>query len=1180
MFAVALAIACIALPAIAMAAPTLSNQVPAPGTVMNQSRFQMQYTITNDKAFILPPELKVDGLKTTTKSYTTPSWSGTSYIAVITATSPLLNDGAHTATVRVRDANGNHTLSWDFSTGFPPTIASPQPVPGTVVSSTSPVISAAVSDANGIATRSMTINGLAVPTTFTGGVVTAQLPAPLADFQSYLVVVSATDTTGLTSTFAWSFEVQSVPKMAVPVTTGCTDCHTAYSTAHPVDDCAACHGVGSPQGGGYTDPAQSHAPGTYCSNCHARLDDCTACHNDTYSTVPVLHDLKQDAYHSSAEFACDPCHYQMLTIEHAQHLDDSGQPYDCATCHASTAANVVAAIDAGDTRCGSCHGAGHQAVHESSVGSDCAVCHQPNLVTEHTNRSLTCDTCHQSTDPLVVDAIATGDKSCSACHGATDHMVVHEATVTPPCSDCHGANLVTEHVTNRALTCDTCHASTDSGVQAAIDAGITACEACHGATGHLEVHASTVAPACADCHSANVVTEHVTNRSLTCATCHSSSDSAVIAAIAANDTSCAACHGTVDHMDLHASAVDPACSDCHASNVVTEHVTNRALTCVTCHSSTDSAVIAAIAANDTSCSACHVGTGHVEQHASTVSPPCSDCHVDNVITEHVTNRAMTCGTCHSSTDPAVTAAIAANDTSCAACHGTVDHMDFHVSAVAPPCSDCHVDNVITEHTNRSLTCATCHQSTDPSVAAAIAANDTSCAACHGTVDHMDFHVSTVSADCAACHDSNVITEHVANQALTCATCHQSTDPSVTAAIAANDTSCAACHGSAAGDHGPVHDSTVGTDCASCHEGNLVTEHVTNQALTCATCHASANPTVTTAIETHDKSCTACHGANAGDHGPVHDSTVGADCSSCHDANLVTEHVTNQALTCASCHDSVDPTVTAAIAANDTSCGACHGAGAGDHGPIHDSTLSANCSSCHQANLVTEHDARSVGCAACHQSTDATVQNAIATHDKACLACHSMNDHPYTPTAHTANVASVLDSGVVRNTAGVPYTQYTGATMTYGNQPCGQCHLMDLAAEHGKPSSNVSAQQCAACHAQPRDSFGSWNKTCQQGDCHPAYHAGMSTKHAQTYGTATYPTGCGQGSGNCHSGYWPVGDVAAIHNYVWFEGAWFADIGAYTNGCRLCHKSNTAVPATTVTCGACHTAQHGAAVTPW
>jgi len=391
---------------------------------------------------------------------------------------------------------GRQKTTWSFRVSIPPVISNPSPAPGSTVTTLTPVIAANVIDGGPIASVGVYVDDALIPSTFTAGLVSAAVTAPLADYETHTARIVAVDGSGGTSVLDWSFDVASMPKMSdVP---DCNSCHVGYPTLHPVDDCAACHGEGSPLGGGYTDPADSHAPGTSCAVCHSHLDDCEVCHGQAYPTVPPLHEFVHDTYHDSTTSGCDECHARRLTAEHARYSDSTtGEPLDCLTCHASADPAVATAIATGDTACGACHIAGgqHTAAHESTTNAACTSCHAPNLVTEHvTDHALTCATCHDSLDPAVTGAIVAGDLTCTTCHDFASHPYVvsqHTATVrgvtisgvltglsgTPwtyygggtqtyggqTCGQCHSMDLLVEHTKPSSsvpqASCGACHPS-------------------------------------------------------------------------------------------------------------------------------------------------------------------------------------------------------------------------------------------------------------------------------------------------------------------------------------------------------------------------------------------------------------------------------------------------------------------------------------------------------------------------------------------------------------------------------------------------------------------------------------------------------------------------------------------------------------------------------------------------
>ena len=411
----------------------------------------------------------------------------------------------------------------------------------------------------------------------------------------------------------------------------------------------------------------------------------------------------------------------------------------------------------------------------------------------------------------------------------------------------------------------------------------------------------------------------------------------------------------------------------------------------------------AIAAGDKKCATCHpsADADHVAFHATAtpaVGCQATGCHPGtNLLPIH---SALTCAQCHSSSNPIVIAAIAASDTRCATCHpnADADHIAFHATvtpAVACQASGCHPGtNLLPIHS--AVTCAGCHSSSNPTVIAAIAAGDKSCATCHPNAvnSHITVHATVtpaVACQASGCHPgTNLLDIHnAAHGAFTCARCHSSVDPIVIGAIAAGDKRCATCHPNA--DHAPLHttvDPPVACQASGCHPGtNLLPIH---SPVTCAGCHESVDPIVIGAIAAGDKQCATCHPGGA-DHAPLHDTTIPTGClgAGCHAAatNLIPIH---NAIGCGGCHDSTDPNVVNAIATGNKDCGACH-PGGGDHAASHEDALSTGCQECHKANIAEEHENN---CDKCHASTDPAVIAAIAAGHVTC----EFVSHPGIPPA--------------------------------------------------------------------------------------------------------------------------------------------------------------------------------------
>jgi len=164
---------------------------------------------------------------------------------------------------------------------------------------------------------------------------------------------------------------------------------------------------------------------------------------------------------------------------------------------------IQTAIANNNTGCGACHqNAGHKTQHDTVVAGECQNCHKPNLIDEHLARTndqgifYSCQTCHNSQDPLVVSAIAAHNKNCSACHPQADHETVHAGELHNACQTCHKATISQEHLNNSTTagqnyTCDTCHKSARKEVVRAIKANSLNCAACHS-QGHNILFANKV----------------------------------------------------------------------------------------------------------------------------------------------------------------------------------------------------------------------------------------------------------------------------------------------------------------------------------------------------------------------------------------------------------------------------------------------------------------------------------------------------------------------------------------------------------------------------------------------------------------------------------------------------------------------------------------------------------------
>jgi len=285
---------------------------------------------------------------------------------------------------------------------------------------------------------------------------------------------------------------------------------------------------------------------------------------------------------------------------------------------------------------------------------------------------------------------------------------------------------------------------------------------------------------------------------------------------------------------------------------------------------------------------------------------------------------------------------------------------------------------------------------------------------------------------------------------------------------------------------------------------------------CGGCHMPGTP-----LANHDHPCQNCHELSWGhpDNGSaIHTPADVTACAPCHNASLTVEHSgrttdAGAVMACATCHGSMDPAVRAAITAGNSACSACH-SGA-DHLRRHDSPV-AECggSGCHNGTSLTAiHDA--IGCDGCHASTRDAVISAISSGEKDCAGCHGVSDpHGDLLSAHASSVTVGSIPALWSHDAlwswpiGAPIAQ-DPSQFSFKTQSCTNCHAStNLLRVHGPTWS------CSSCHAPggPRSSFGEWDGSCQQGDCHPSEPHNIVEAQSAHLGERL-ELGCG---GSCHT----------------------------------------------------------------
>ena len=570
----------------------------------------------------------------------------------MTTDSLALADGPHTVRAQVRNTSGvTSETVWDFVVAAPPKAS--QLMPTGTTSNTRPTISAVVTD-NGPVPPSVTmrVNGAVVPATFnpSTGVVSYTPAAPLPDGQSSSVVIEMADAGGNTSTAAWSFAVDSAAQATfsnhapAPDTIVTSSSTTLRATATSINDLVRASTKmwfdGAPVSVSTTQPnsktiTASRSSGTMADGMHiVRMqvtDVLGVSSEESWSfavSVPPVAINPAPANGTTVNVARPTVAFMMsdntpgplnvrLTFNGVVVLDEmrpqgtvQWRPTWDLVNNSQNFVGLVVTDSIGRTRalnwsfkvvapapmsdgsyCGNCH------VASAHPFGNCSGCHQdyPGYDPHDSNPAAPMGEC--------VDCHGPGGShnqyyisNCAWCHSGTwAHIPAgHEAatveqahvTATAGCELCHATSLVTEHAQYPTdspfkYQCTTCHASTTQAVRDAIAAPDTRCTACHGATaGHTDLHAGGFTdPNCDSCHEANLTVEHTGG----CASCHSSTDPAVTAAIASGEAACWSCHELVGHTELHESALGGNCVDCHDANLVTEHVGKRGLGCAACH---------------------------------------------------------------------------------------------------------------------------------------------------------------------------------------------------------------------------------------------------------------------------------------------------------------------------------------------------------------------------------------------------------------------------------------------------------------------------------------------------------------------------------------------------------------------------------------------------------------------
>ncbi|MEZ5650757.1 MAG: cytochrome c3 family protein [Burkholderiaceae bacterium] len=450
--------------------------------------------------------------------------------------------------------------------------------------------------------------------------------------------------------------------------------------------------------------------------------------------------------------------------------------------------------------------------------------------------------------------------------------------------------------------------------------------------------------------------------------------------------------------------------------------------CSACHARFDRS------AQNELCLACHQEVANdiaarTGLHGRRVERECRICHTDHAgrrtapstmrdaefdhrqtdFTLRGAHTALTCTACHRPNTRRRDA-----PSTCHACHR---EQDVHQGALGNDCASCHTEKAWNQArfdhgktgfpltgAHMPLRCDSCHATRRYDEA------DKTCVSCHAKDDR---HQKRFGPGCADCHSttrwSDTSFDHRRDArfalrgrhaAIECQVCH--TAPVGEQRLAS---ACIACHRD-----DDAHESTLGSDCASCHDSRawkpaagfehdktrfpLRNAHA-RKPVRCASCHQSPKQMRDTVA-----TCVSCHRAD-----DRHDGRLGPRCEQCHDdsgwANSRFDHSRTRfallgrhaATECKACHRNPD------MGDTPTRCEACH-ADDDDHG----GRLGSDCQRCHNPRDWGSwhfNHARSTGfaldgahrrskCESCHvQPVKAGAP--IPRVDSRCGACHVADD---------------------------------------------------------------------------------------------------------------------------------------------------------------------------------------------
>jgi len=249
--------------------------------------------------------------------------------------------------------------------------------------------------------------------------------------------------------------------------------------------------------------------------------ECMDCHEAEFKPrkkgqAPEWIGVRPEVFAKSvhAKLNCTDCHVSIKETPH----DSKLPPAQCASCHASAAAQYATSI----------HGMSHQM--GASDAASCTSCHgthdivpvkQADSPVFKLNLPKTCGTCHDNaklTKEYRMGQTEAAGHYLDSIHGRA--LMTMGLVVAPSCNDCHGVHDIkrsidkdshTNHA-NIAKSCGKCHVGIEETYNASVH-------------GQLLVTGDKKGPVCTDCHSAHDIEKPATahfkaNSDQICGKCH------------------------------------------------------------------------------------------------------------------------------------------------------------------------------------------------------------------------------------------------------------------------------------------------------------------------------------------------------------------------------------------------------------------------------------------------------------------------------------------------------------------------------------------------------------------------------------------------------------------------------------------------------------------------------------